>query len=115
VTARFATGRGGGRGSGQAPPPLTRAPQNWCASVDSFIAVVDEVADTVVDTRSKYPVPTSRWCLRGSEESKLGVCCCSSTVHLSVDPGAHQAVRSWQQAPNSAGQAHAHCLQVPPL
>lgn len=29
------------------------APQNWCASVDSFIAVVDDVADTVVDTRSK--------------------------------------------------------------
>ena len=32
---------------------MSQAPQNWCASVDSFIAVVDEVADTVVDTRSK--------------------------------------------------------------
>lgn len=98
MTARFATGRGGGRGPGQAPPPLTRAPQNWCASVDSFIAVVDEVADTVVDTRSKYPVPTSRWCLRQLEESRFRVCCCVGTMHQSMDKAAHQAVRSWQQA-----------------
>lgn len=27
--------------------------QNWCASVDSFMAVVDDVVDTVVEILSK--------------------------------------------------------------
>jgi len=39
------------------------AAQNWACSVEPCSAVVSEVGLTAALMRSKYPVPTSRWCL----------------------------------------------------
>lgn len=37
---------------------------NCASSVDPFSAVVEDVPpEMTIDTSSKYPVPTSRWCL----------------------------------------------------
>jgi hypothetical protein len=39
------------------------AAANWAVSVDPSSATVEDFGVMAEATRSKYPVPTSRWCL----------------------------------------------------